>query len=73
MSPNDEPNEKNDNEEGYEVYKLKPSITCGKGKHYFVQTTGLEVKCTKCPIGFRIQPGAEIKEGRIYIDEVLVV
>ena len=59
-----------------EILTIKPSITCSKSEHYFrlVQTEmGLSAECTKCPVGYPLVPGAEIKDGHIYIHGSFVI
>ena len=55
------------------LYKLK-EISCQKGGHEFVYVrTGREAKCRKCPVGYILPIGAEIKKGHIFIKGQLVV
>lgn len=57
-----------------EEYKiLIPSKNYICKDHDFRYITGIEVKCTKCPLGFMMSPGATLKEGRIYLHGSQVV
>lgn len=40
---------------------IKPE-TC---EHNFVRKTGMDVHCSKCPVGFIITPDIEIKDGHL--------
>lgn len=57
--------EKEAQKEG-EVLKLGPNLACVKGDHEFKYVTALEVECMKCPIGYPLGPGSELKNGHIY-------
>jgi hypothetical protein len=45
---------------------LGPNRVCNE--HNFVRRKQSEAYCTKCPVGYYIPPGGELKEGHIYID-----
>lgn len=65
---------KNKPQEG-EVLTPKPPVTCAKGEHSFtlVRTDmGPAAEC-RCGLGFQISPGAEIKDGHIFVHGTLVV
>lgn len=54
-----------------DLLKLGPNLICND--HYFKFKSGVEVYCTKCPIGYPIGPGTEIKNGHITIHGQLVI
>ena len=35
-------------------------------EHYFVRTSGREIECKKCLIGFFVSQGDELKNGHLY-------
>jgi hypothetical protein len=54
-------------------HTVQPSLTCGKGEHYFVQVSGTEVRCRKCPVGYNIGPGYEVKNGHVILHGQLLI
>lgn len=60
-----------------EVIKLGPSLTCSKGGHFFAvigMDMGMQqVRCDRCPIGYYLPHGGVVKDGHIYIKDVLMV
>lgn len=54
-----------------QLVKLGPNIITGE--HNFIYTSGTEVECTKCPLGYVVGADTEIKDGHIYIEETLVI
>lgn len=54
-----------------QLVKLGPNLITGE--HNFTHISGIEVQCTKCPLGYVVGPETEIKEGHIYIEEKLVI
>ena len=56
--PKDEPND--------QLIKIGPTLMCNRD-HYFMYKSGTEIQCTKCPIGYPISQGTEIKHGHVYI------
>ena len=54
-----------------QIHIPKESII--KGEHYFEYISGTEVMCTKCPLGYGVTAGMEVKDGHIYIGEKLLV
>lgn len=56
-----------------EVYKLQPSITCGKQEHFFKLVSASAAECTKCPVGYPLPLGSEICDGHIYINNKFVL
>ena len=74
MSEQIEEVKKEDNESNEEVLiKIKPPVTCDKGGHEFYRINGLEVKCKKCPVGYSLPVGAELKDEHIYIGSQFVI
>jgi hypothetical protein len=64
------PKEEKD-EPKYEVHIPKESII--KGEHEFDYISGTEVMCKKCPLGYVLTPGSQVKDGHIYIENKLLV
>ena len=61
-------------DETTEKYTLGPDLGCNKNGHYFIYRSAKDAKCRKCPIGYFLSVGAEIKEdGHIYIDGQFVI
>lgn len=56
-----------------ELIQVKPSATCTKGNHVFVQVSGTEAECPRCHVGYGLGVGAEVKDGHIYIQGELVL
>lgn len=56
-----------------ETLPEKPSRMCAKGQHVFRHTKGLEVKCIKCPTGYILAPGWEVRDGHIVINNEVVI
>lgn len=56
-----------------ERFTVKPSVNCAKNEHYFEYISGTEVQCTKCPMGYPIGPGTEVRDGHIYIHGTRVI
>jgi hypothetical protein len=54
-------------DDGSTLINIQPSLTCEKGRHYFKYISGMEIKCQKCPIGYQISAGTEVKDGSVYI------
>lgn len=54
-------------DETTERFRVKEPINCTRDDHYFTQTSGLEVECNRCPIGFQIGPGTECRNGHLFI------
>jgi len=54
--------------------KIGPNLTCKRGEHYFVYSSALEIECQKCPVGYVIGPGMNIREGNIVVhgDELVI-
>ncbi len=49
------------------------SLTCEKGQHVFTYgKRANEAKCNRCPIGYILSVGAEIKNGRIIFGNITV-
>lgn len=42
-------------------------------EHEFKHQTALEVECTKCRVGYVLSPGMVLKQGHVYLEELLVV
>lgn len=55
-----------------DVKKLRVSEPV-KCEHNFVRMAGNEIKCQKCPIGFFVSPGDELKSGHLYRHGSLVI
>lgn len=55
-----------------EIWNVQPPRTCEKGQHDFVQINSQEAKCTLCPAGYILSPGAEVKRGHIYLDDLVI-
>lgn len=66
-----EANESSKDEPTDQLVKLGPNLICND--HYFKYQTGTEVRCTKCPIGYQVGPGTEVKNGHIVIHGELVI
>ena len=60
-------NQKEEKEDDGHRVQIQPSLTCEKGKHFFMQISGMEIKCQKCPIGYGISGGTTIRDGKVYI------
>jgi hypothetical protein len=60
-------------EENQDLLKLGPNLTCRKGSHEFMYKTALEVECMKCPVGYPLGAGAQLKNGHIYIHGEFVI
>lgn len=60
-------------DETTERYAVNPPVTCSKDEHSFVQTAGSEATCTKCPTGYNLGAGCEVKNGHIYIVGQLLI
>lgn len=43
------------------------------GEHTFVYKSATEAACTKCPLGYPITPGTEVKNGHIYAHGELLI
>lgn len=52
---------------------LIPKENIIKGMHHFEYISGTEAMCTKCPLGYVLTPGSVVKDGRIYIDNDLLI
>lgn len=55
-----------------ELIHIKPSLNCKDG-HYFIYHSSMEVKCMKCPVGYPIGIGTELKDGHLYIHGELIL
>ena len=55
-----------------EICILK-EMTCQKKEHEFVQTKSMEAKCVKCPVGYILPLGGEVKQRHIHIFGELVI
>lgn len=53
-------------------YKVGPNLACGRGEHKFIQK-GAAAECTKCPVGYNLGAGGEVKDGHIYIRGELLI
>lgn len=60
------------NEAETERVTLKPDVVCQKGGHVFLSRSATEVKCQKCPVGYILTPGSEIRDGHIYLENQLL-
>lgn len=56
-------------DEGKDI-KIGPNVLCKD--HEFHYRTGTEVKCKKCPLGYLVGYGTEIKDGKLYMDGSLI-
>ena len=56
-----------------ERIKIKDPVTCEKGKHEFFRSQSMEAMCRKCPIGFVLSVGNEVKDGHIYLHGTLLI
>jgi hypothetical protein len=63
----------NESEHAGELIRVKDPLTCIKGRHEFAYASALEAKCKKCPVGYILPEGSEIKDGHIYIKDELVI
>lgn len=54
-----------------ELWTLKPNVI--GGEHYFEYVNGVEVQCTKCPLGYGVTSDTEVKDGHIYLEGNLVI
>ena len=60
-------------DDGSELIRIGPSVTCGKGEHYFTYKSSQEIICTKCPIGYPINGFIEIRDGHVYKEGVFLI
>lgn len=60
-------------EDGSELVKIQPSITCSKGNHIFMYKSSREVICIKCPVGYPIDGLTEIIDGHLYRENILLI
>ena len=51
-----------------EKMTLGADRVCGKGTHSFIRIKQNEAKCQKCPLGFILPPGGDVKDSSIYIE-----
>lgn len=68
--PNQESQKKD--EPSDQLFHIGANLIC-QNRHYFVYKSGIEVMCTKCPLGYPILPGTEIKNGHLYIHGEFVI
>lgn len=52
------------------LHELPNSKEC---KHHFVRLKGNEIECTKCRIGFFVNPGDVLRDGHLYKENKLVI
>lgn len=52
-------------DEEYKMLTLSADIICGD--HEFFHTTGSEIKCKKCPLGYLVGPEISLHDGKIYL------
>jgi hypothetical protein len=64
---------KEEKDDGSTIIRIQPSLTCEKGRHFFQRISGVEIKCQKCPIGYPVSGGTEVKNGRVMIHGQLVI
>lgn len=55
-----------------ELLHLK-KMSCEKGNHEWEMVATQDVKCRKCPVGFYLPPGGELREGQVYINGALII
>jgi len=60
-------------EDGSELVRLKPSLNCKNNEHFFYRIGSQEAWCNKCPVGYPLSFGTEIREGHIYINDEFVI
>lgn len=53
--------------------KIVPQLVTCAGDHFFLRQYGNEAKCAKCPLGYYLSVGMEVKNGHIYKDKELVI
>lgn len=51
-------------------HEIKPPEAC---EHLFVRSSGTEVKCKKCPVGFIVTPDIELRDGHLFKHGSLMV
>lgn len=54
-----------------QLIKLGPNLICND--HYFVYKSGTEVTCKKCPMGYPIGPGTNVRDGHLYVHGEFVI
>jgi hypothetical protein len=54
-----------------QLLKIGPNII-GR-EHNFMYISGTEVMCRKCPLGYVVGPGTELRGGHIYLEDELVI
>ena len=55
------------------LLKLGENLACEKNNHVFKYVTALEVECMKCPVGYPLGPGSQLKDGHIYLHGEFVI
>lgn len=65
--------EKKEELEKVENFKLSKDMICAKGAHYFRYKTGTEIECSLCPIGYPVGPEISVKNGSIHLHGEKVV
>lgn len=56
-----------------EILRLGENLSCAMADHYFVRNELNEAECRKCPIGYPLGIGSEVKNGHIYIHGEFVI
>jgi hypothetical protein len=56
-----------------EKCKVGPNRVCDRALHEFEMVNGREVKCVRCPLGYVLSVGADIRKKHIYFHGEFVI